>query len=379
MSISAAIRAAPTKKLTASDPQAGVRLQGAGRDDRRLGAAQVDGERDRGDGGAEEVPEAAVGEHLDARVGRRERQDHAREGRGEQQGAGEVRLAGDRGPAAEVDQRPAGGQRAHQEQHAGDDGDRADRGQPAAVAGEGDEGRAPGEVAQQRRWSDEDQRPGDQGDEQQQGARPVEAARRWAAVAGQAADGDRQDQADDQVHHEDEPPVGHRQHDRAEERTEHAADLLDRGDHAERHPASFDGVEVGDEREGRGHQPAAADALEEPAGHHRGHVVGEGGQQGARGEDDEGGDQDGHPAAQVGDAADQREHRDVPEQEARHDRRGLLELVDGHADRGHHLREREHHDVGVGGRERDRDRRQRQERPRPGGGAHGAVMSWVVP
>ena len=50
MSISAAIRAAPTKKLTSSDPQAGVRAQRAGRDQRRVGPPQVQHEGDGGDG-----------------------------------------------------------------------------------------------------------------------------------------------------------------------------------------------------------------------------------------------------------------------------------------------------------------------------------------
>ncbi len=59
--------------------------------------------------------------------------------------------------------------------------------------------------------------------------------------------------------------------------------------------------------------------------------------------------------AQVGDPADQRQHRDVPEQEAGDDRRGPLELVDRDADRGHHVRQRQHDDVGVGGGEGDGD------------------------
>ena len=124
---------------------------------------------------------------------------------------------------------------------------------------------------------------------------------------------------------------------------------------------------------------ATADALEEAAGDDAGHVVGQRRDQAAEGEEHERHDQDGNPPAEVGDAADQREHRDVPEQEARHDRRGLLELVDGHADRGHHLREREHHDVGVGGREADRDGGQREQQARPGLPRHGATISCSVP
>ena len=141
-------------------------------------------------------------------------------------------------------------------------------------------------------------------------------------------------------------------------------------------PAALDGVEVGDQGQGRRHQAAAADALEEAPDHHRGHVVGQCGEQRAGGEDDEGGDEDRHPAAQVGDPADERQHRDVPEQEAGDDRCGLLELVDGHADRGHHLRQRQDDDVGVGGGEGDRDGRQRQQRARPSRLVTGPGCPW---
>ena len=51
------------------------------------------------------------------------------------------------------------------------------------------------------------------------------------------------------------------------------------------HAAALGGVEVGDQRERRGHQAAAADALEEPAGDHAGQVVGQRGDQRAERED----------------------------------------------------------------------------------------------
>ena len=93
-----------------------------------------------------------------------------------------------------------------------------------------------------------------------------------------------------------------------------------------------------------------------------------------------------HPAAQVGDPADQREHRDVAEQEAADDRCRALELVDRHADAGHHVGQGEHDDVGVGRRERHGDGCHGEEQPRAArdhclarGGAHGAVMSFSVP
>jgi hypothetical protein len=87
--------------------------------------------------------------------------------------------------------------------------------------------------------------------------------------------------------------------------------------------------------------------------------------------------QDRHAAAQVGDPADQGQHRDVPEQEARHDRGGALELVDGDAGAGHHVRQREDDDVGVGRREGNGHRGQGEQEPRRV--AHGAVMSSSVP
>ncbi len=93
-----------------------------------------------------------------------------------------------------------------------------------------------------------------------------------------------------------------------------------------------------------------------------------------------------HPAAEVGDPADQREHRDVPEQEAGDDRRGPLQLVDAEPDPAHHVRQREDDHVGVGGREGHRDRGQAQQQAGAATGdalirleRHGAVMSWVVP
>ena len=58
------------------------------------------------------------------------------------------------------------------------------------------------------------------------------------------------------------------EHHRAVQRAEHAAELLDRADHAERDAAAGRRVEVGDQRERGRHQPTGADALEEPAGHH---------------------------------------------------------------------------------------------------------------
>ena len=143
-----------------------------------------------------------------------------------------------------------------------------------------------------------------------------------------------------------------------------AADLLDGGDDAERHAAALDGVEVGDQGQRGRHQPAAADALQEPAGDHAGQVVGQGGDQRPDREDHQRRHEHRHPAAQVGDPADQRQHRDVAEQEAGDDRRRPLQLVDGDADAAHHVGQREHDDVGVGRREGHGDRGQAEQQPR---------------
>jgi hypothetical protein len=175
-------------------------------------------------------------------------------------------------------------------------------------------------------------------------------------------------------------PRGDGQHQRAVQRAHHAAELLHGTDHPERDAAARRRVEVGHQREGRGHEPAAADALQKPAGHHARQVVGRRGHQRPEGEDDQRADEHRRPAAQVGDPADEGEDRDVAEQEAGHDRGGPLQLVDGQPDAGHHVRQRQHHDVGVGGGEPDRHGRERQQGPlRPGRAGHGAVMSWSVP
>jgi hypothetical protein len=138
------------------------------------------------------------------------------------------------------------------------------------------------------------------------------------------------------------------------------------------------GVEVGDQGECRGHQPAAADALEEASTDHRGHVVGGGGEDRAEREDDQGGRQHRHPAAQVGDAPDERQHRDVPQQEARDDGRRPLQLLGGEPDALHHVDEGQDDDVGVGGRERDRTRRQPQQQPGPGRRARAGIAHRVT-
>ena len=180
MSISAAISAAPTKKLTSTAPQAGVRRSAprgsSGASARRRWSDEGDG-RDRG---AEEVPEPLVGEDLDRRVGGGEGQDHAAER--ERRAAARRRRSASRAlrpqPRRSTSGRFAVAQRTTNST-SGDHRDHADRGQPAAVAGERDEELAPGQVADQARRPDEDDGPGDQGDQQEARSNEVPA---WPAV-----------------------------------------------------------------------------------------------------------------------------------------------------------------------------------------------------
>jgi hypothetical protein len=194
-----------------------------------------------------------------------------------------------------------------------------------------------------------------------------------------ARDAHGQDQAHGQVDREDRPPVGDGEHQGSEQRADHAAGLLHRRHDAEGYGAALGGVEVGDQGEGRRNEPSAAQALEEPAGHHGRHVEGQGRDERPQCEDDQRRDQHRHPSTKVGDPADQRQHRDVPEQEARDDRRRALQLLRGVADRAEHVGQREDDDVGVRGGERDRDSGECQQPPRRTRAAHGSEMSFSVP
>ncbi len=146
----------------------------------------------------------------------------------------------------------------------------------------------------------------------------------------------------------------------------------------ERRAAPVRRPEVRDEREGRRHEATTADALEHaPRDEHR-HLDGERRDGGADDEDEQAAEQDPAPVEQVGQAADEGQHRDVAEEEAGDDRRRPLEGVDADADSGHHVGQREDDDIGVGGRERDGCRRCREQREavRAGGrrGPHGRVV-----
>jgi hypothetical protein len=198
----------------------------------------------------------------------------------------------------------------------------------------------------------------------------------------ESGDGGGEDQADGEVDPEDVAPGAEGEHHGAVQRAEDAAELLHRPDHAEGHAASFGGVEVGDERERHRHQATATHALQETTGDQAAEVVRRCGDQRAEREDHECCDKYGSATAEIGDPADQREHRDVTEEEAAHDRGGTLQLVDVEPDRAHHVGEGEHDDVGVGGRECHGDGCQAEQelrRPtRTGDGSRSGTRRWAV-
>ena len=375
MSISAAISAAPTKKLTSKAPHAGVRRSAprgtSGWSARRRCSAKAAAataaprryQRPRGE--KTWILGSAV---ANARM---------TPPRASASSRAPTRSASTAacGPAAEVEQRPARGQL-----HTTSRTSAAIATRPIGVSQRPSPANGMNSWPQVRSrisWrAGEDERAGDEGDEREEHAERVEpASGTWRSQAGLdlTAGASRMAAARTSPTARLIPKIARQSataRHRAEQRAEDGADLLDRGDDAERHAAALGRVEVGDEGEGGRHQPAAADALEEAAGDHAGHVVGERGDQGAEGEDHQRHHQHRHPAAEVGDAADQRQHRDVAEQEAADDRGRALELVDRHPDAGHHVGEREHHDVGVGGGERHRDGGAAASSARPRGG-HG--------
>ena len=192
--------------------------------------------------------------------------------------------------------------------------------------------------------------------------------RPWAGDVATAGhdDGTRQHHPEQGVDPEDRAPVGDDEHEGTEHRAEHRAQLLHRADDAERHAAPVGGPELRDDRQRRRHQAASPDALHDPAGHEHRQLGGQRGDHGTDHEDPEAGQQHPLPVDEVGDPADERQHRDVAQEEARDDRRRPLQGVDADADPAHHVGEGEHDDVGVGGGEGDGDRGRREQRPRGG-------------
>ncbi len=165
---------------------------------------------------------------------------------------------------------------------------------------------------------------------------------------------------------EDGAPVGDREHRGAEHRPEDGPELLHGADDAERHSTTAGRPEVGDEREGRRDEAAAPGALDDPPRDEHRQLGGQRRDDRPDDEDTEAGEQ--HPPAvdDVGDPADQRQHRDVAEEEPGDDGRRALQRVDADADAAHHVGEGEDDDVGVGGGERDGDGRGAEQRPRGG-------------
>ena len=275
MSIRAAMSAAPTKKLTSSAPQAGVRRSAprgtSGASARRRcttkpTAATAD---------AEQEPRAPGRRRPGPGVGGGEGQDHAGEGERQQQRADAGRPRGARatqprtstsgrrarsgtGPTSStaatiattpigVSQRPspANGMNAWPQVRS-----RSSGGGRTSTSAPRDQGeRAAGRQAERvgRRPGPGADRAPSPASRRMAAARTRPTARLIAKIARQSATASTT---------------------RAEQRPEHAADLLDRGDDAERHAAPLGGVEVGDQRQRGRHQPAAADALEEAAGDH---------------------------------------------------------------------------------------------------------------
>ena len=390
--MSAAISAAPTKKLTSSAPHAGVRRSAprgtSGWSARRRCSAKATAASDR----AEEVP-PAPGRRRPRPWGRRwRRRGSRRRGRAASSSA-PTRSASTstRGPSRAG--RAAGAARTSTRRAAGP-------APPIVIAPIGVSQR-PSPANGMKSWPQVRSRIRPEGRRKttsppakvaSRSTRPTTSGRRRRAGRGarrgrQRADRRGEDQPDGEVDREDRAPVRHGEHRGAEQRPEHRADLLDRRDDAEGDPAPLDRVEVGDQGERGRHQPAAADALEEPAGDHARHVVGQRRDQRAEGEEHQRHHEDRHPAAQVGDPADQREHRDVAEQEAA--RRSALRAAAGRSG----PRRRSSCRAAPARRRRcRRPRTRRRPQPSPGGvarcarprrcrsrPAHGAVISFSVP
>jgi hypothetical protein len=193
-------------------------------------------------------------------------------------------------------------------------------------------------------------------------------------------DGQHGQQGQRHVHPEDAPPRAepHRER-RTVQRPEQAAELLRPTDEAEHlHPAPL--VEqVADQRHRDRQQCPAGQALQRAPGSEHVEVLREGGQH-RTGEEPGQAELDDHaPAEPVGEAAQQRHARHVPQQVPGDDRGRPLQMVDRDVevrrDRGQHRQ----HDVGVerGEQHRDGARPDREAAPAyrrlGGGGAHHRV------
>ena len=256
--------------------------QRAAGDERAGGSAlagREPGERDEGHG---HEPRSVRGDRAALRLRRGEGHDHRTEPHRQQQGAPQIGLGGEGGPAAPGDQGAGGGREPRQEQGQQDEGRQGQRRQPAGLAGDRQIGPADLDVLHQPGRCEHHQRQAGQRQRAEDRPGPVEAFRQAhgpvfrQARAAVGDDGGGQDQPDRAVEPEDRPPVADRQHDRAVQRAEDAAELLHRADDAERQTALVRWPQVGDQGQRGRDQAAAADALDQPAGDHRLEVVGRG-------------------------------------------------------------------------------------------------------
>ena len=147
-----------------------------------------------------------------------------------------------------------------------------------------------------------------------------------------------------------------------------AARLLQRCNRAEGQSARLAAIEIGGESQGERHQPAPAEALDEPAGHQPGQSgkVPESGcrchHRGSR-KSGHASDVHGHAAPHVRVRTEQRHGDDIAGEEAGHDRSPLLETFDRQADVAHHRGQQGHDHVRVQGRDKKPGSCQREQDP----------------
>ena len=134
------------------------------------------------------------------------------------------------------------------------------------------------------------------------------------------------------VEPEDHSPVGDGQDQRPEQRSDDAADLLDRADHAERRSRLPTGHRSATNARVAGDSSAAADTLQETPSDHDRQLGGDRGDGRADDEECQAAQEDALPIDEIRQPTDQRQHRDVPQQKTGDDQRSLLQRIDAEAD-----------------------------------------------
>jgi hypothetical protein len=138
----------------------------------------------------------------------------------------------------------------------------------------------------------------------------------------------------------------------------------------------------GSARRSGGHRSAtraSVAALQAAPEHRRPEPVGGRGEQRAERERQQAADQHRHTAAEVRQPPEQRQRGGVAEQEAADDRRGPLQLVEGHADPGQDVGQRQDDDVRVGRRDQDGQGGEDDDRQARHGGPGGRGLSrWAA-